>query len=461
MTFETTWGSGSPFIELDTASFKSGSGRSDSAAFKSIPLSAATAETLFGSPDPGIITPTMIYQTVSWVYRCVQYRAMAVAGIPWTLEGTPVGVDVEMLKSVLPTLLRNIEASLCLDAAAYVFPERNLVRLLDLRWVACKTIKPKFDSAGLVGFDRVFGGGGQQNTMHLAPDELVYIWLPDPLVEIGPGISPAQVALKAAGIVGSSNEFVTQFFSRGGMNATLLIVDAATNDPDLKRLEAWWKRLMAGVRNAWQTTALRRNVDVKQLGYQPDQLAMPQLKAAAMSEICAAFGLSEDIIASNAANFATATAHGLTTHQHTIMPEAKLISSALNDQLFRALGLELVWHPEQMEILQQVNALQSKSIVELYTAGIISREEARAQTGFSQPDANVVAGSEGNETSVEDGTAVDNADTDEQPTNPAAQAPAVPTATASFKGATLDDLIAELSATRREVARALDTLEAA
>lgn len=380
----------SPFVVLDRGDV----GRN----VKALPLSGITSDMLFGGTQPDTLSPAAIYQTVAWVYRCIQYRADAIAGIPWTLEGRPKGVDVAMLEHRLPDLLRRTEASLCLDAGAYIFKERNKAKLLNLRWMAYRTIQAEYDAAGVTGFKRQVGS----TQLSLTPDEVVYVWLPDPLTEIGPGVAPAAVALKSAGIVASANEFTTQFFTRGGMNATLLIVDPTTSDADLKRLEAWWKRLMAGIRQAWQTVAMRRNVDVKQLGYEPEKLAMPALKAEARSEIVAAFGLSEDIVASNAANFATATTHALTTLQHTILPEAKIIAAALNEQLLNPLGLELVWHPEQMEVLQQANTLQSDAIVKLFAAGIISREEARVQSGFPATEAvdEIVGGSEGNETSV-------------------------------------------------------------
>ena len=381
----------SPFIIMER------SGSRD--ALKSVPLSAVTPDMLFGGAQPDALTTAGAYQAVAWMYRCVQYRADGVAGIPWTLEGRAKNVDVKMLQQAIPDLLRRIEGSLCLDGGAYLFKVRNKVRLLDVRWLTFRSIQPQYDSA--VGLPRPPGiafkrNMGSAEPLPLTTDDVVYVWPADPLVEIGPGLPPAQVALRAAGIVASANEYAAQFFSRGGMNATLLVVDPTTSDADLRRLESWWKRLMAGVRQAWQTVAMRRNVDVKQLGYEPEKLAMPQLKAEARSEIVAAFGLSEDVVASNAANFATATAHKMTTIEQTLLPEAKIISAALNEQLFNPLGLELVWHPDQMEAMQQANALQADAIVKLYAAGLISREEARTQVGFTPVEENApVVPSEG------------------------------------------------------------------
>lgn len=389
----------SPFLMMER------SGSRD--AVKAVPMSAVSPDMLFGGQQPDVLTSAGAYQAVAWVYRCVQYRADGVASIPWTLEGRPKNVDAKMLEKALPDLIRRIETSLCLDGGAYLFKVRNKVRLLDVRWLTFRSIQPQYDAQ--VGVPRPPGiafkrSMGNAEALPLTTDDIVYVWPADPLVEIGPGLPPAQVALRAAGIVASANEYAAQFFSRGGMNATLLVVDPTTSDADLKRLEAWWKRLMAGVRQAWQTVAMRRNVEVKQLGYEPEKLAMPQLKAEARSEIVAAFGLSEDVVASNAANFATATAHKMTTIEQTLIPEAKIIAAALNEQLFNPLGLELVWHPEQMEAFQQANALQSDAIVKLYAAGLISREEARLQVGFTavEETSPVVAGSEGNAMDTQD-----------------------------------------------------------
>lgn len=366
---------------------------------KAVPLSGLTPDMWGSQSQLGNLSPYAVYETVAYIYRCIQYRSSAIAGIPWTLEGTSRRANIPMLKARLPDLLRRIEGSLCIDAGAYIFPERNKTRLLDLKWLRFDTVEPQFNISGLSGFKRRVGTA---TPIDLKPEELIYIWLPDPLTEVGPGRAPLHVALKSAGIIAAANEFTVQFFARGGMNITLMLVDASTGDPDLKKLEAWWKRLVAGVRSAWQTVAIRKNVDIKQFGYEPEKLAMPALKAEARAEIVAAFGLSEDIIASNAANHATATTHALTTWQSTILPEAKVISAALNNQLFNPMGLEFVWHPEQMEILQQVNALQADAIVKLYTAGIITVEQAQKAAGFPTPDKAVVADSENQETAPTD-----------------------------------------------------------
>lgn len=366
--------------------------RADTVEVKAVPLSAATPETMFGTADPGLVSPHEMYQRVSWVYRCISYRAGAVAGIPFDIEGRASRrIDMKLLQNKLPDLLYRIEASLCIDGGAYLFVEQNKARVLDLKWLNFNTIRPQYDQMGVTGFIRTVNGVERDLTLK----DVVYFWLPDPLVEAGPGTSPTEVSLKAAGIIANANEFTTQFFARGGINFTLLVTDPATSDPDLKRLEAWWKRLMAGARQAWQTVAMRRNVDVKQVGYEPAKLAMKELKQEARAEIVAAFGLSEDVVTANAANFATATTHSISTLQHTIIPQTMIIASALNEQLLNPLGLEISFHPERLEEMQHANAMQAGSIIQLYQAGIISLQQAQLATGFPQPDAPIVGGSEG------------------------------------------------------------------
>lgn len=353
-------------------------------AVRAVPLSQWSPA--FAEDRASGATPTSVYRSVAWVYRCVNLRADAIAGLPCELKRKGRArrkVDAGLLEARLPKLLKQVEQSLCLHAGAYLFREQNKIKLLDLKWMAFHTVTPETDADNaLVGFLRQVGA----KPTFLDLTDVVYVWLPDPDVEQGPGTAPAEVALAAAGIVAHSNRFAADLFERGGMNLTILVLDPATSDADVKRAELWWRRAARGNRRGWEAIGMRRNVEVKQLGYEPDKLAMPDLKASARTEIASAFGVPETMIA-DAANFATASAHRLSFYEDTVLPEAKLIAAALNDQLLNELGYELVWHPEQLQVFQEANALEVDGIEKLFLSGLISAEAARARAGFTEADA--------------------------------------------------------------------------
>lgn len=359
------------------------------ASIKDVPLSAASE--LLVNPRPGAIelNTTNAYRAVSWVYRCVEIRSHSISSIPFTLEGASALADVERVQRQLPEMLRRIEAGLCLHGAAYAGKQYNKYGVLTgLQWFSVATVRPEFDAKnGLIGFERNLAGDKR-----LVPTErMVYLWLPDPDVEIGPGNHPASVALTVAGIVANSNEFARGFFERGALNVTLLVVDPTASEPELKRLEVWWKRMARGVQKAWETIAVRKSVEPKMLGYPPEQLAMPQLKSIARSEIANAFGVPEAML-TQSANYASAREHRLAYWNDTIVPEAQFIEAALNEQLFIPLGLRLRFHFEALSVFQKDEANEIDGVVTLYGSGIISLNEARARLGMEPVGQDTVPG---------------------------------------------------------------------
>ncbi|NJK82269.1 MAG: phage portal protein [Chloroflexaceae bacterium] len=169
------------------------------------------------------------YQLVPYLYRAIDVRAKAIAGLPWSLRRLVDDAEVRddpaycTLLAGMRLRLYQTEAALCLYGAAYWLKEVNrLGRNLTPRWILPASITPRYDQQiGLVGFERSTGMGSYP----LDPEDLVYIWQPALGAEIGPGVPPAQVALAAAGVLHQLDLFMEGFFRRGAIRATLLAVE--------------------------------------------------------------------------------------------------------------------------------------------------------------------------------------------------------------------------------------------
>ncbi len=346
----------------------------DGTTVKDVPLSSWRPDWLV---SPGV-TCGEAY-AVPWVYRCVTLRAQAIGALPFTIQGKGGGVASFPLADILPPLLYVTEAALCLYGSAYWYRERNRVRLLNLRFLHPGTITPKYDQKlGLVGFTRTLGG----EQISLGVEDVVYFWQPHPLGEIGPGMAPGQVALAAAGLARYINEFASGFFQRGAIPAVLLSVEGNPPPEELKRLEAWWKKLLQGVRRAWETIAVRATVRPQVIGSPVKDLAMPELTSVVRQQIAVAFGIPQTLL-EDAANYATAREHRLSFYRETILPEAEQIQATLNRQLFGPLGLRFEFQSGQVEALQQDEATKADALVKLFGAGILTLDEVREQLGFS------------------------------------------------------------------------------
>jgi SPP1 gp7 family putative phage head morphogenesis protein len=98
---------------------------------------------------------------------------------------------------------------------------------------------------------------------------------------------------------------------------------------------------------------------------------MSQVDEMALRRISAAFGVPVTML-TDAANYATAAEHRISFWRDTVLPDAELIAEAL--------GLTVNY--DDIEALAEDVGAQRKSVIDLYQAGLVTREEARQMLGF-------------------------------------------------------------------------------
>lgn len=357
---------------------------------KTIPLDGAGWEESIGGGASEQLSPLRAYHLVPYLYRAVDIRAKTLASIPYTLSERGSGNDVSNTPTYgglvrgLHSRLLLTESSLCLYGAAYWLKEVNRIgRNISPRWVVPTSIVPRFDArAGLVGFERNTGRG----THRLTVDQVVSFWAPNLTTETGPGVAPVQVALGAARVLHSLDQFADGFFRRGAIKATLLTVEGNPPKAELERLESWWRRLVAGVRNAWQSVAIRSTVKPVTIGDGLADVQNRELTTQQRESVCAALGVPHSLLSASAANYATSINDKITFLNQTVLPEAALIEETLNEQLFGPLGLVFAFEPDRLEEFQQHEVEKTKSLVPLVEAGIMTKAEARKWLGLEETD---------------------------------------------------------------------------
>lgn len=331
-----------------------------------------------------------LFGLVSWLYRCVDIRAAAVAGMPWEIRrgetvvmtpGMPTPDDLMWLGD-LAGLLYRTEAALALTGRAYWFRERNLMRTLALRWLRPDSVQPVIDRDGLRGFTRRIGG----EDMTLLPDDLVYFWLPDPFVELGPAEHyPGRAALAAAGVLASMEQFLTDYFERGMIKATLLKYTSPVGPEEAKRIKEWWKRVATGLKNAFASEVVRGDFEPLVIGEGLADLQNSALTAEQRESICTALGVPQSKVTANAANYATKAGDDRSFIADTIAPECRWIETIINRQLLEPAGLSLRFMPEALPVMQEDEAARAQSLKTLVDAGM-SLEMAIAVLGYDLPE---------------------------------------------------------------------------
>ena len=144
------------------------------------------------------------------------------------------------------------------------------------------------------------------------------------------------MAADAAGLIYNADQFGKGFFERGAIPAVLLSVAGNPSEMEMQRLGDRWKRMLGGVQRAWETFVVRGEVQPQVVGQPIKDLAMPELTDSKRQDIATALGVPHSLVASDAANYATAQADRLNLYDFTILPEATLVARMINTQVLRA-----------------------------------------------------------------------------------------------------------------------------
>lgn len=356
---------------------------------KSIPLSRLTPDQLrWGLDSDGGADLLTLYEKIPWLYRGVMARRNALVSMPYNLHrGDENGEIVK--ESVLPfecdlhDIIDTYAFHLILFGAAYGFKGLNVVRRVkEFRMLHPTTITPEYDNdKGLVGFTRRIGG----QSLPINVDEMVYLWAKPHRKETGPGTSDAAVAVQAAGVLFYMDAYGNRYFAGGANNNTLILLPEATQDDERKRVQNWIDRTVGGVKNAFKILAVTaKEIKTVTLGTTPKELVIPEITASKREDIATALGVPQTMLFSSAANFATARQDDLHFYDKTVKPDAYLIEKTLNKGLFNPLGYTLAFHPEQMEIYQQLEAQKAQGVVTLYRGGVMTVEESRKYIGLPE-----------------------------------------------------------------------------
>ena len=301
------------------------------------------------------------FRRTPWLFRGIELRANAVSSMPFRIMRGETEVDnsEKWTNKVgfLPdpsALLWLTEAALCLWGTAYYWREKNRVKGLPLRYIVPSTITPKLDEvAGLVGFVRQVGTLRKEATT----DDIVYLWKPDPYIEIGPPqSSPVMAAMSAAGVLFNIDAFAAAFFKHGAIKATMLTVEGNPSEPEKDRLRDWWARAIGGINNAFNANVFSASVKPVVVGEGLESLTNNVLTADKRADVATALGIPQTILfsadAGGLGGGGVVRQDDVHFYDKTVVPECRFIAGVLNAQIFTPLGLRLDFQPETLDVFQ-------------------------------------------------------------------------------------------------------------
>jgi len=332
-------------------------------------------------------TTESVYKSVAWIYRATKILADGVSRLPFEL--LPLDGDEPLEENEFPVdidwrqLLWQTVAARCLHGAAYWLKNTNVHNVLKgLQYLNYNTMRVIADPRqGITGFEQSLPKG---KPITYPVSRIVYLplWTPDN--DVHPGVSPAQVALTAAGLGKHANEYIRAFFKNGAIPAIILKTEEqSVPDKEVKRLKAWWNKLFQGHDKAFGTGILTKGMEIEQLTAVNKDLVIPELQEEVRRQIAAAFGIPQTIM-EDAANYATARAHFVQLYTQAIFPEAEMVANFMNRQFWKDFGLKWRFRTEDVEAMQQEESEKAREYSLLYEVGLIGQEEARVRLDFDE-----------------------------------------------------------------------------
>lgn len=343
---------------------------------------------------------TELRQRVPWLFRGVEIIADATSRFPFEIRDDADNVifssmsDVKKRKTTkskitsLPTkheYLKDIKrliwltsASLTMRGKAYVFPAKNKLITKELRYWVSDTIRPRISKEiGLEGFIRVVNGIEVQFDFNgtisslIPPDQLIYFWLPDDSVEIGPpNIYPAQAAMNAAGVLFNLDAFFNQHAKSGLVKAFLATMkglpagDAGRDER--KRVQDMLSRMMTGLRNIGRVVvAEAEGTTIVPVGEGFSEMKDVPITEDKRTDIAIALGIPASILwsdqTSGLGGRGVVDEDTNRLYRNKVEPHFGFISDELNQQHFETEGLRVVALPEMLDAYQENEVNRSQA----------------------------------------------------------------------------------------------------
>ena len=303
-------------------------------------------------------TPPDERSLVPVVADCIDERGKGLADLPFVIydeRGKEVDNSDNYQNAVgfLPNphqFLWLTGASLAMGGRAYWHMARNTVTPKELTYWAFDAVKPIINDKlpiqqALQGFERT---GGKKYPV----EDVLYFWLPDPKVELGPPTSyPLIRALKAAGALLSISDFVANYMSSGMVKAFIAQSDTPPANPEERdQMEDYLTRILTGVKKTLsRIRVIKKSISVQPIGGGLDELKDVGIVKEIKQDVLEAFGVPASRVWGNAANYATAANDTIVFVTSEIMPDARIVQNAINTQALAGRGWRWEFQPRRME----------------------------------------------------------------------------------------------------------------
>jgi len=302
---------------------------------------------------------------------CVDEIGKGLADLPFTVyDAKGVAVDdsddYKNVTGAIPdpyAFLWLTGASLVMSGEAYWSKKLNRAGFAKaLQYWAFQNVTPQIRPETTTQ-NLTFRRDGQ--TSEVSAKDVLYIWLPDPRVEFGPAVNyPLARALKSAGALSAIASFIDNYMNSGMVKAFIAQSEVQPSSKEEKdEIEDYLTRMLTGVKRALQKIrVIKKTMTITAIGGGLDELKNVAVVKEIKQDILEAFGVPASRVWGNAANYATAANDTIVFITSEIMPIARAVQNALNEQLLKPYGYRLQFEPRRMEEFAVILGEKVKSL---------------------------------------------------------------------------------------------------
>lgn len=279
-------------------------------------------------------------------------------------------------------ILYLIASSLC-GGSAYVIPTRTPKMIFDLHYCAPHTITEWIDRNGLQWFDRATDQGEVER---IYPNKMLYFWLPDSDIEIGPALNnPLDNAAMDASIVLAGKMTIRTYGERGYVPITVIGSKGPppADQGERNRIEAFFDRLLKGGFDVVAKIVNSDMLSINRIGAGMDELKQSylELRRDSKESIADAFGIPPALFMSDSAYASEMDAMLRKWYSDSrFVSIYQTIQETFSDQLFRQWGKKMRFAPETLDIFQADESARAASLGSFVSA--VSTDPQTAKLGM-------------------------------------------------------------------------------
>ena len=220
---------------------------------------------------------------------------------------------------------------------------------------------------------------------YLDKKDVGHLSLPNPNGDLY-GLSPLHVLSRTINLDLSMTDFAKQYFQNAGVPSGLLKVKRQLrNQEEADRIRSRWRTSFGGTRNMHKIAVLDDDAEYQQMASDPSNMAMTEMHNHTESRICSVLGVPPILISANVglqrSTFANYKEARLSFHSETLEPLINKVVRFLNYCVGYELGETVAVDFSQMRAFMDDKETDNKRATDLFTAGIITLNEARELVG--------------------------------------------------------------------------------